>query len=898
MLFKNDLAESISLDHTWQFALGDHSPWEEIGVPGCWEAQGYSRFIEGPARYRLEVTIPKAWAGHTILAEFGAVSYACTILMNGIEVGSHRGMWTPFSVDLTEAVHLGAKNLIELVVYKPGKLYPMRSCLAGFLPDVATTFGGIWQPVRLVALQNRLGDFWIEANPDSKSLSVRCKAVERQTALTEANWMIEVFHGQDLVSSQCLPVTLEGVLDTQLLLPDILLWEPAHPVLYTVQVSLFEAGKLMARTSQKTGFRKLTARGIHLLFNGQPCMLRGILSWGWEPDQIAPAFSPEQVRTEICRVRALGFNLIKLCLFVPNPVYFDIADEEGILLWVEFPMWLPEVSEDLRAHAPNEYAEITQLVHHHPSIVVYSLGCELNQAVDKELLGALNQAVRENVSNVLVCDNSGSGESYGGLDFDFADFTDYHPYYDLHYFEPLLDHWRRDWQVPRPWIFGEFCDSDTFRDLEEITTANEGNRPWWLTEENPVTRWRPEAQAMLEAGQRMTRAQTGFTTQELVQISYAQSRVIRKYTLELIRRREGIGGYVITGLRDTPISTSGIWDDFGRPKWEAEQFLPINGEAVISLDGNRRRRWLYGGDRPERVDLFNLWSGGMGYWVVILSLTGSEWPVGGELTWTLSDNMGSRLASGNSEVTTNGQPGEPYQAGVIHCQLPVVDQAVELILQVSLTSARLRVENQWPIWVYPHLPEPPSDLAILDPTGCFDACGNWLKAVRRIRAGDKLATFRGILSTTWNVKLARYVQKGGNVLLLQQGNEPLPARRCPFWREAIKLFSVHPMWEEERFPQCGFTDLQFFGLASDLAFDTQRLSQALPEGSVIHPILRRLDGREFHMSEYVFEASIGRGTLLACTLRLQGGLGGQPSGWERNVAGSAMLSTFLNYLFE
>jgi hypothetical protein len=56
--------------------------------------------------------------------------------------------------------------------------------------------------------------------------------------------------------------------------------------------------------------------------------------------------------------------------------------------------------------------------------------------------------------------------------FYYADFTDYHPYYDLHFFEPLLDNWRRDWQPPRPWIFGEFCDSDTFRDLSEMKQAN------------------------------------------------------------------------------------------------------------------------------------------------------------------------------------------------------------------------------------------------------------------------------------------------------------------------------------------------------------------------------------------------------------------------------------------
>ena len=32
-------------------------------------------------------------------------------------------------------------------------------------------------------------------------------------------------------------------------------------------------------------------------------------------------------------------------------------------------------------------------------------------------------------------------------------------------FTPLMDHFRRDWRAPRPWIFGEFCDADDYRDL-------------------------------------------------------------------------------------------------------------------------------------------------------------------------------------------------------------------------------------------------------------------------------------------------------------------------------------------------------------------------------------------------------------------------------------------------
>ncbi len=907
MLLKNDLAEKISLDGTWLFSLGDSSSWQEIQVPGCWEAQGFSKFVDGPAKYKREFRIPSHWIGKTILVEFGAVSYVCILFLNGVEVGRHQGLWTPFTVDLTQLACVGEENTLELVVYKPGELYPIRSSLAGFIPDVSTTFGGIWQPVQITALSSGLTDLWINANLAAQLLEVRCKAVKIETGLARAFadgyiWLVEILDGERVVNSQRLAVTTDGSLGVSIPMSEAKVWSQNQPALYHVRVSLFEDGKLMARTSKKTGFRSLRAEGDQLLLNGEPVTLRGILSWGWEPDQIAPAYSIEQARAEMRRVRALGFNLIKLCLLVPTPAYFEAADEEGMLLWLEYPMWLPQVTDDLRELAPTEYAEITQMVHHHPSLVVYSLGCELSQAVDGDLLGALNQAVRERVSNVLLCDNSGSGESYGGLDFDYADFTDYHPYYDLHYFEPLLDNWRRDWQPSRPWIFGEFCNSDTFRDLDEINQANKSRRPWWLTEDNPVTRWRPESKAMLEAEQRLRKTQLEFSTQELVRISYAQSLVIRKYTLELIRRRKGIGGYVITGLRDTPISTSGLWDDFTRSKWTADQFMPINGETVLSLDGSRRRRWQYGGDRPDRMDIYNHWSGDQGHWAVILSLTGTEWPTGADVSWTLTDEAGNQLASGTDQAP-DGQPGNPCQVATIDCRLPAVSQPRELSLRVSLESSRLKVENQWPIWVYPSLPELPQGLGILDPGGSLDACGDWLKpaamsTAHRVRLGDPLASFRMILTTTWDAKLAKYVRNGGRLLLLQQGDSPLPARRCPFWREAVKLFPSHPLWRDGRFPQRGFTDLQFFGLASDVAFDPLRLQQALPKGSEITPILRRLDAREFHIGDYLFEAVIGSGFFLGCSLRLQGGLGAQPFGWERNVAGGALLSALLRYLDE
>ncbi len=327
-----------------------------------------------------------------------------------------------------------------------------------------------------------------------------------------------------------------------------------------------------------------------------------MLSWGWDPKTLAPRPSDDEIRAEFRRVRELGFNLYKLCLYVPPENVFRIADEEGMLLWLELPLWLPHLTDHLRDQARIEYADIMRQIHHHPSVVIYSLGCELGaDMADARLLDDLNGIVRSKTSGVLVCDNSGSGEAYGGLSFDYADFNDYHFYADLHYFVPLLDLFRRDWRPARPLIFGEFCDCDDYRDPADLLEA--GQRPQWRDYfgiEGNIQRW-----AYSQQEERLAAHALPFSDAQLRDISRQQSLMVRKTILEQTRLRRDIGGYVLTGLRDTPMSTSGVFDDSGRSKYPADEFRRFNDEAVLLLESGRSRRWTHGGDRPEPIDRFN-----------------------------------------------------------------------------------------------------------------------------------------------------------------------------------------------------------------------------------------------------------------------------------------------------
>jgi hypothetical protein len=786
----------------------------------------------------------------------------------------------------------------------------MRSSLAGFLPDVATTFGGIWQSCRLRTHTHALRDIALDTDPDAGRLHVWGQAVAPQGELTGTVEVLVRLGGRPVAQRRA-PVASDGVIDVTVEIPSLERWSPEQPTLYDVGLFWQQAGRDVATEHRRIGFRQLTAAGSQTLLNGAPACLRGVLSWGWDPEVIAPLYTAERVRAEFRRLRELGFNLVKLCLFLPNQTYFDVADQEGMLLWVEFPMWLPEVTPALCAQAPGEYADFVRLTRDHPSVVLYTLGCEMDRSVGPSLLGALNQVVRDGVSHVLVCDNSGSGESYGGLDFDFSDFTDYHPYYDLHYFEPLLDNWRRDWKPPRPWIFGEFCDQDGFRDLDELIDANGGRKPWWMTADLPVAAWRPEARAIIEAETRLAQSLPGCTVGELVSIANRQALVTRKYTLEAVRRRSGMGGYVITGLRDTPIATSGVLDDLGRPKWDPTEFRMFNDEAVLCVDVGRRRRWTHGGDRPSPIDPFNWWAGEVARWDLILHHTGSPIPTGSLLSWQLARPNGEVVAQGETTTRSALAPGQPQALTAIECRLPAVRRPERLTLLAQLrqpaallSADALIASNSWPIWIYPW-PEESGEVGVYDPAYILGDQEGYPAPGRRVAALHGNGQPGVALVTVWDAEVLRYVQGGGRALFWQQGAGPptgghwlLPARRGPFWREALKLFPAHPVWSV--FPVQGYADMQFFGLATDIMLDSSGLPQALAAANVkaVRPVLRRLDARSFEMSDYILEAEIGAGRALLTTLRFQGGAGSQPIGFVRNVSGYSLLALLLRYLGE
>ncbi len=278
--------------------------------------------------------------------------------MGGRAVGEHTGLWDAFTVEITDAVVAGQTAELLLKVEKPAGpergpssasapgRFPLRETLAGFLPYVwGHIFGGIWQDVALVATGPVVfGDVHARGAADGQ-LSIEAElSGPGELALTildpDAQIVFETTDDRRPTTDetpQTKVKTQNSNIRFDVQLPDPQPWSPAHPALYTARLRLADGDERTVRF----GLRSLDVDGTTIRLNQRPIYPRMALSWGWYPNVLHSNPGPERVRADMLRLKSLGYNGIKLCLWFPPQYYFDLADELGMLLWVELPAWLP-----------------------------------------------------------------------------------------------------------------------------------------------------------------------------------------------------------------------------------------------------------------------------------------------------------------------------------------------------------------------------------------------------------------------------------------------------------------------------------------------------------------------------------------------------------------------------
>jgi beta-galactosidase len=378
--------ESLPLNGEWEFRAGPETAWRKVTVPHTWQIEEGLTEHYGPARYRRRFFAPPRWAGAVVRIEFEAVFHSARVRLNGQPAGEHLGAgYTPFRLDLTSRLKLGAWNEIEVDV---DNSFDSRMLPRGTSSDWAHD-GGITRPVTLLATPPvYIEHLWIDATPARiaaravvrNATASQARVIISEDVLTDAGGAIESSNPR--AAEAAIPA---GETRTVELAPAALanprLWHFDDPFLYRARVAL-DSGDVAESTF---GIRTIEIRGTEFYLNGERVRLMGVERMAGSN----PAYGMAEPRAWIDHDHAdmRELNCVYTRTHWPQDRrLLDYCDRHGILIQTEVPGWGPRTFQNLEGDAEqallaNGLLQLREMIadaRNHPCIFSWGVCNEVN----------------------------------------------------------------------------------------------------------------------------------------------------------------------------------------------------------------------------------------------------------------------------------------------------------------------------------------------------------------------------------------------------------------------------------------------------------------------------------------------------------------------------------------
>lgn len=312
---------------------------------------------------------------------FGACGYETRVWLNGMPLRTiegeeaHYGEFTSFSYELN-AEYLRPVNRLTVRIADSMDADVAR----GKQESHVYKRGGIWYQTSTGAVRS----IWIEAVGRNRLRSRvgivgmvedRLVRVNLTTRIHDPGQYVIRLQVFDKGSAQAgplaesdFPLRLEAGQKQQRVVievPGAELWSPESPTLYRLVAQLIDADGYGSPIETHFGIRKIEARGNSIYLNGESIYLDGIL---YQPGTA----TFDEMKRHFVAMQKLGCNLVRVHIAGIDPRIYNLADEMGLLLWVEVPS--PHSStEQSRANHKAELERMLALMETHPSIVIWSL---------------------------------------------------------------------------------------------------------------------------------------------------------------------------------------------------------------------------------------------------------------------------------------------------------------------------------------------------------------------------------------------------------------------------------------------------------------------------------------------------------------------------------------------
>lgn len=326
--------------------------------------------------YRKKFTLPEGFKKSRVLLHFGAVDQECSVFVNGIRVGGHKGGYLPFHFDITDSLRQG-ENVLTLSVtdrteqspHARGKQKLQKK--GKYASLFYTPQSGIWKTVWMESVEKAyIEDVRITPLYDDSSVRFEitvlnaCKTSGAEASGGKASGGetsgtvrlavlergVEIGQAEITVRQE---KEIKQVISQEIKLDGFKPWTPDTPHLYDVIIRYGED-----EVRSYFGMRKLSTgrdgKGILRFFlNNKPYFFNGILDQGYWPESLMTAPSDEALVYDIIKLKEMGYNTIRKHVKIEAERFYYHCDRLGMMVWQDMPNGGGEYNMVFVTHLPN-----------------------------------------------------------------------------------------------------------------------------------------------------------------------------------------------------------------------------------------------------------------------------------------------------------------------------------------------------------------------------------------------------------------------------------------------------------------------------------------------------------------------------------------------------------------
>ena len=365
---------------------------EKVIVPSVWESHPALRKYRGRGMYEQKIA-----AGGNVRIWLGGVSFP---LAQSLPEGEHTlRVEADNRFDADSALHIPNDYYAYGGINRPVIVEEVGNVYITWLHVTPRKTAGGWTVDAQVSVRN-LGD-----QPFHGTLRLSLARKEATEEIEIQSHETSLFE----LSMDCGKVTP---------------WSPENPALYQVMATLLENGEAIDDLIDRIGFREIRVEGKKLLLNGQPLLLKGF-NRHEEFGSLGLSAPVEAMMQDIHLMRDLGANCVRTCHYPNDPLFLDLCDETGLLVWeeshvrgfTEDKMRHPRFMEQLRQCT----IEMVEQHYNHPAIFIWG---SLNECADdteygaacyREIFALLQESDQSRPVTAALLERPG-GKVYGDMD--------------------------------------------------------------------------------------------------------------------------------------------------------------------------------------------------------------------------------------------------------------------------------------------------------------------------------------------------------------------------------------------------------------------------------------------------------------------------------------------------